>query len=42
MFGVSVDHLLGRIDIKNPPESIAAHHDGDEWTEEGWRILSSS
>ena len=41
-FNVSVDWLLGRTDIKNPPETIAAHHDRDEWTEEGWRILSSS
>ena len=41
-FETSSDYLLGRTGIKNPPESIAAHHDGDEWTEEGWRILSSS
>lgn len=35
-FNVSVDYLLGRTDIKNPyePETIAAHHDGDEWTDE--------
>jgi len=26
--------LLGKTDIKNPIETIAAHHDGDEWTEE--------
>lgn len=38
-FKVSVDYLLGRTDIKDLPEdntvhTIAAHHDGDEWTEE--------
>jgi len=38
-FKVSVDYLLGRTDIKELPEdntahTIAAHHDGDEWTEE--------
>ena len=35
-FGVSIDYLLGRIDIKNPYEieTIAAHIDGDEFTEE--------
>jgi hypothetical protein len=26
--------LLGLTDIKNPPETIAAHHDGEDWTEE--------
>ncbi|MCR1897805.1 helix-turn-helix domain-containing protein [Irregularibacter muris] len=33
---VSTDYLLGRTDIRNPyePETIAAHHDGDEFTEE--------
>lgn len=34
LYSVSADYLLGRTDIKNPPETIAAHHDGDEWTEE--------
>jgi len=34
-FNVSVDYLLGRTDIKNPPEPIAAHRDGEgDWTEE--------
>lgn len=37
-FGVSIDYLLGRTDQKNLPEdtvqTFAAHHDGDEWTEE--------
>jgi transcriptional regulator with XRE-family HTH domain len=33
-YKVSIDYLLGRTDIKNPPETIAAHHEGDEWTEE--------
>ncbi len=32
-FNVSVDYLLGRTDIKNPTEPIAAHREGD-WTEE--------
>lgn len=37
-FNVSVDFLLGRTDEKKLPEqdidTIAAHHDGEEWTEE--------
>jgi transcriptional regulator with XRE-family HTH domain len=33
-FNVSVDYLLGKTDIKHPIETIAAHHDGEEWTEE--------
>lgn len=38
-FNVSVDYILGRTDIKRLPEdntinTIAAHHDGEEWTEE--------
>ena len=40
-FDVSIDYLLGKTDIKNPYkeeqeeiQTIAAHHDGDEWTEE--------
>ncbi|MCK1989435.1 helix-turn-helix transcriptional regulator [Lysinibacillus fusiformis] len=38
-FNVSVDYILGRTDIKDLPidnkvQNIAAHHDGDEWTEE--------
>lgn len=33
-YQVSIDFLLGKTDIKNPIETIAAHHDGDEWTEE--------
>ncbi|GLW43438.1 helix-turn-helix domain-containing protein [Bacillus amyloliquefaciens] len=31
-FNVSVDYLLGRTDF--PVETIAAHHDGEDWTEE--------
>lgn len=31
---VSTDYLLGLSDIKDPIETIAAHHDGEEWTEE--------
>lgn len=33
-FKVSVDYLLGRTIVKTPIETIAAHHDGEEWTEE--------
>ncbi|MCJ7839950.1 helix-turn-helix domain-containing protein [Lederbergia sp. NSJ-179] len=38
-FDVSTDYLLGRTDIKRLPDedkihTIAAHHDGEEWTEE--------
>jgi len=32
--GVSTDYLLGLTDIKDPIETIAAHHDGEEWTQE--------
>ncbi|WP_330948869.1 helix-turn-helix domain-containing protein [Virgibacillus sp. MG-45] len=35
-FNVSVDYLLGRTDKKylEDTDTIAAHHDGEEWTEE--------
>lgn len=33
-FQVSLDWLLGRTIVKTPIETIAAHHDGDDWTEE--------
>lgn len=35
-FNVSTDYLLGRTDKKyiDDIETIAAHHDGEEWTEE--------
>ncbi len=35
-FDVSVDYLLGRTNVKRfeEPETIAAHHVGDDWTEE--------
>ncbi|MEY9973132.1 transcriptional regulator with XRE-family HTH domain [Lysinibacillus sp. RC46] len=41
-FNVSVDYLLGRTDEKrfydstekNDVQTIAAHHDGEEWTDE--------
>lgn len=33
-FDVSLDYLLGLTDIKTPIETIAAHHEGDEWSEE--------
>ncbi|MDT2173259.1 helix-turn-helix transcriptional regulator, partial [Paenibacillus larvae] len=32
LFDVSLDFLLGL--EKKEPETIAAHHDGEEWTEE--------
>ena len=34
LFQVSADYLLGRTNIRTPIETIAAHHEGDEWTEE--------
>lgn len=34
IYSTSVDYLLGRTDIKDPIETIAAHHDGDDWTDE--------
>ena len=36
-FDVSTDYLLGRTEqkyIQNDVQTIAAHHDGEEWTEE--------
>ncbi|OHW61686.1 HTH-type transcriptional regulator ImmR [Andreesenia angusta] len=35
-FNVSLDYLLGRTDVRNIEEVhiIAAHHDGDEYTED--------
>jgi transcriptional regulator with XRE-family HTH domain len=33
-YNVSTDYILGKTNIKDPIETIAAHHDGDEWTEE--------
>lgn len=36
-FDVSTDYLLGRTNHKRFPDTvhtIAAHHEGDEWTEE--------
>lgn len=35
-FNVTTDYLLGKTDIKNSYEikTLAAHHDGDDWTEE--------
>lgn len=32
-FNVSTDYLLGRID-ETEIQTIAAHHDGEEWTDE--------
>ncbi|WP_018934497.1 helix-turn-helix domain-containing protein [Gracilibacillus lacisalsi] len=35
-FNVSVDYLLGRTNKKrlDEPETLAAHHEGEDWTEE--------
>jgi len=36
IFDVSIDYLIGNSNIKNPYnhiETIAAHHDSEEWTE---------
>lgn len=38
-YDVTIDYLFGRTDQKNASkeyeiQTIAAHHDGDEWTEE--------
>lgn len=35
-YNVSTDYILGKTKIKNSiePRTIAAHHDGEEWTEE--------
>lgn len=35
-FNVSTDYLLGRTENKYiyEPDTIAAHHDGEDWTEE--------
>ena len=35
IFNTSLDYLLGRTNLKNyEPETIAAHHDGEEYTKE--------
>lgn len=34
IFNCSTDYLLGRTNVRTPIETIAAHHDGEEWTEE--------
>ncbi len=33
-YGVSTDFILGKSDFRSRIETIAAHHDGDTWTEE--------
>lgn len=33
-YRTSVDYILGRTNIKEPIETIAAHHDGEDWTDE--------
>ncbi len=33
-FQVSVDYLLCKTNVRTPIETIAAHHEGEEWTEE--------
>ena len=41
LFGVSMDYLTGVSDIRNPyePDTIAAHHDADEFTEDELRAI---
>ncbi|MGI6491494.1 MAG: helix-turn-helix domain-containing protein [Pelotomaculum sp.] len=34
LYGVTADYLLGLSDVKTPIKTIAAYHDGDDWTEE--------
>lgn len=34
LFNVSVDYILCRTNIRTPIETIAAHHEGEDWTEE--------
>lgn len=36
IFNVSMDYLFGKTDIRNYDdiETIAAHHDGEDWSEE--------
>lgn len=34
IFNCSVDYLLGLTNVRDPIETIAAHHDGEDWTEE--------
>ncbi len=34
LFHVSIDYLLGKTNIKEPIETIAAHHKDEDWTEE--------
>lgn len=34
LYGVTTDYLLGRTNIRTPIETIAAHHEGEDWTEE--------
>src|SRR5690554_2727361 len=33
-FDVSVDWLLGRTIVRRQIETVAAHHDGEDWSEE--------
>ncbi len=33
-FGVTVDYLIGNSNVRYHHETIAAHHENDEWTEE--------
>lgn len=34
VFKVSTDFLLGKTNLRTPIETIAAHHEGEDWTEE--------
>jgi len=34
LYEVTTDYLLGRTNVRTPIETIAAHHEGGDWTEE--------
>lgn len=34
LFDVTVDYLIGKTNVRYHHETIAAHHENDEWTEE--------
>lgn len=34
IFNCTTDYILGRSIVRNPVDTIAAHHEGEAWTEE--------
>ena len=34
IYNTSVDFILGKTDIRTPIETLAAHHEGEDWTEQ--------